>query len=66
MPTDYELAMEIAEARQPYVGKGGSLIPNVALAVEAGIALGRRLARESWNGGGPIIDRDDEAIDIRR
>jgi hypothetical protein len=42
MATDPEMARELAEKHQPYVGAGGTLIPNVAIAVAAGIALGRR------------------------
>jgi hypothetical protein len=41
MATDIEKARVIAEKNQPYIGAGGSLIPNVTRAVVEGIKLGR-------------------------
>lgn len=50
MASDHDMALKIAEMNRPYNGRGGSLIPNVAMAVAAGIALGRKLEREARTG----------------
>jgi hypothetical protein len=44
--SDDQLALAIAKKNWPYVGKSGSLIPNVAKAVAEGIKIGRRLGLE--------------------
>lgn len=40
--SDKATALNIARNCRPYVGHGGSLVPNVAKAVEVGIAYGRK------------------------
>jgi hypothetical protein len=47
MTDDYKKALAIAKRHKPFVGAGGTLIPNVAKAIAEGIELGRQEALES-------------------